>query len=93
LYDYHGWVNKRVFTHLKELLNEVYRQDVKSVFPCLEQVVVHLFKTDVVWLGAMSTKRFEEIQQQAGQYSEAMKDDNSSSLMSIISLHNQWLSI
>lgn len=53
--------------------NEVYRQEVKSVFPCLEQVVGHLFKTDVVWLGAMSDKSYEEIQQQLGKYSEQMK--------------------
>ncbi|MCL6571174.1 MAG: DinB family protein [Bacillus sp. (in: Bacteria)] len=74
LYGYHVWANKRVFTHLKELPNEVYRQEVKSVFSSLEQVVAHLFQTDVVWLGAMSDKGFEEILQEVGQYSGAMKN-------------------
>ncbi|WHY87149.1 DinB family protein [Neobacillus novalis] len=74
LYDYHVWANKRVFNHLKELPSEVYQQEVKSVFSSLEQVVIHLFKTDVVWLCAMSDKNYEEIQQIIGKYSAEMEN-------------------
>lgn len=74
LYDYHVWANKRVFTHLKELPSEVYRQEVKSVFTSLEQVMIHLFKSDVVWLCAMSDKNYEEIQQYILKYSAEMEN-------------------
>ncbi|WP_066070355.1 DinB family protein [Neobacillus soli] len=74
LYDYHVWANERVFNHLKELPSEVYRQEVKSVFSSLEQVVIHLFNTDIVWLYAMSDKNYEEIQQLVGKYSEVMEN-------------------
>jgi len=74
LYDYHVWANKRVFNHLKELPSEVYQQEVKSVFSSVEQVVIHLFKTDVVWLCAMSDKTYEEIQQFVGKYSAEMEN-------------------
>ncbi|ETI68470.1 DinB family protein [Neobacillus vireti] len=74
LYDYHVWANKRVFNHLKDLPNEVYRQEIKSVFSSIEQVVIHLFKTDVVWLCAMSDKNYEEIQQFVGKYSSEIEN-------------------
>ncbi|MED4207168.1 DinB family protein [Neobacillus mesonae] len=74
LYDYHVWANKRVFNHLKELPSEIYRQQIKSVFASLEEVVVHLFKTDVVWLCAMSDKSYEEIQQLFGEYSNRLEN-------------------
>ncbi|GHI01308.1 DinB family protein [Neobacillus kokaensis] len=74
LYDYHVWANKRVFNHLKELPKEIYQEQVKSVFSSLEQVIIHLFKTDVVWLCAMSDKSYEEIQQLVGEYSSRMEN-------------------
>lgn len=74
LYVYHVWANQRVFERLKELPREVYRQEVTSVFPSVEQVVIHLFKTDVVWLGAMSDKSYEEIQQYMDEYSARMEN-------------------
>ncbi|CAH2715302.1 hypothetical protein BACCIP111895_02486 [Neobacillus rhizosphaerae] len=76
LYDYNVWANRRVFNHLKELPSEIYRQEVKSVFPNLEEVIGHLFKTDIVWLCAMSDKSYEDIQQLVGRYSEEMKNQN-----------------
>ncbi|MFK9090861.1 DinB family protein [Bacillus salipaludis] len=44
------------------------------MFTSLEQVMIHLFKTDVVWLCAMSDKNYEEIQQSVGKYSAEMEN-------------------
>jgi uncharacterized damage-inducible protein DinB len=39
MYDYHVWANKTMFDRLLELGNEVYHQEVQSVFPSISNVV------------------------------------------------------
>ena len=59
-YKYHNWANERVFNHLKELPEEVYGREIKSVFSSIEEVVVHIYRTDGMWLSVMSGDPFEE---------------------------------
>ncbi|MDR8391390.1 DinB family protein [Aliifodinibius sp. S!AR15-10] len=59
-YNYHNWANKRIFNHLKELPGRVYDREIKSVFSSVEEVVVHIYRTDGMWLSVMSGDPFEE---------------------------------
>ncbi|TCP29987.1 putative damage-inducible protein DinB [Scopulibacillus darangshiensis] len=60
-YDYHVWANKRVLDHLKSLPEEVYCQEIQSVFSSISEVVKHVYRVDIVWLGVMAGDSFEEI--------------------------------
>ncbi|MFJ5762086.1 DinB family protein [Neobacillus sp. NPDC093182] len=60
-YGYHTWSNNRIFSHLKELPNDIYTQEIQSVFPSISDVIVHIFLTDVTWFGVISGDSFEEI--------------------------------
>jgi uncharacterized damage-inducible protein DinB len=61
LYDYHMWANKKVFQHLKALPEGVYFQEVESVFPSISQLMVHLYRIDIVWLGVIRGESFNDI--------------------------------
>ncbi|MGG4263896.1 DinB family protein [Peribacillus simplex] len=53
MYDYHVWANQQVFQNLKQLPNGVYGDTIKSVFPSIKDVLVHLYATDITWLEIM----------------------------------------
>lgn len=53
-YDYHAWANRRFFDHLTTLPKEICTQPVKSVFSSVQEVLVHIYKTDTMWLSVMS---------------------------------------
>ncbi|MEX1212442.1 MAG: DinB family protein [Balneolaceae bacterium] len=59
-YDYHAWANRRFFDHLASLPQEIYNQPVKSVFSTLQEVLVHIYQTDTMWLSVMSVDPFEK---------------------------------
>lgn len=73
LYDYHVWANKRVFEHLKELPQNVYYQEIQSVFPSISEVLVHIYIVDTVWLNAMSGESFGKIVELRSQLQEKTK--------------------
>jgi uncharacterized damage-inducible protein DinB len=54
MYDYHVWANKRLFDRLIELSNEVYHQEIQSVFPSISKVVSHMYIVDQLWLHIIS---------------------------------------
>lgn len=58
IYGYHKWANQRVFEHLKKLPDEVYDQEIKSVFSSIQVVVVHMYQADGMWLSVMSGDPF-----------------------------------
>lgn len=53
-YNYHKWANQRVFGHIKELPDEVYDQEIKSVFSSIQEVIIHMYQVDGMWLSVMS---------------------------------------
>ncbi|WP_342047041.1 DinB family protein [Bacillus sp. OTU530] len=73
LYDYHVWANKRVFEHLKELPQNVYCQEIQSVFPSISEVLVHIYIVDTVWLNAMSGESFDKVTELKSQLQEKTK--------------------
>jgi uncharacterized damage-inducible protein DinB len=58
LYHYHNWANDRVLTHLMQLPDEVYRKEVKSVFSSIQEVAVHMYQAEGMWLSVMSGNSF-----------------------------------
>lgn len=59
-YDYHRWANSRVLSHLHDLPRDLYTKEIKSVFSSVAEVVIHIYRTDGMWLSVMSGDTFEE---------------------------------
>ncbi|KKI90077.1 hypothetical protein WQ54_23465 [Bacillus sp. SA1-12] len=72
LYDYHVWANQKIFEHLKELPSSIFDQEIQSVFPSISKVMVHVYLTDITWLGVMSNKSYHEIAEQTNQLRETV---------------------
>ncbi|MCC9022154.1 DinB family protein [Bacillus nakamurai] len=60
LYEYNTWANQQIFSRLKELPKDVYRQEVESVFPSIAGVLAHVYLSDVGWIDVFSGKRLED---------------------------------
>lgn len=60
LYDYHVWTNKRIFDHLKELPQEIFDQEIQSVFPSVSKALSHIYIVDYCWLEILSGKSMSE---------------------------------
>ena len=61
LLQFNTWANDKVFQHLKGLPADLYRKEVKSVFPSVSAVLVHMYQVDYVWLEAIKGEKFEDI--------------------------------
>lgn len=59
-YNYHKWANNRFFERLKELPNDLYSQSIKSVFSSIQEVIIHIYQTDGMWLSVMSGDDFSQ---------------------------------
>ena len=73
-YDYHQWANKRFFEHLEELPDEIYNQEVQSVFPSISEVIIHIYQVDAMWLSVISGDPFEETMIKIKQIKERSTD-------------------
>ncbi|MDO7907670.1 DinB family protein [Paenibacillus sp. JX-17] len=60
LYEYHAWANKIVFSHLHILPEDIWNQNLTSVFPSIHQLLSHMLASDVLWLSVMCERPFEE---------------------------------
>ncbi|MCM3675267.1 DinB family protein [Peribacillus simplex] len=60
MYDYHVWANQQVFQNLKQLPDGVYGDTIKSVFPSIKEVLVHLYATDITWLEIMKGSTIQD---------------------------------
>ncbi|MCP6680611.1 DinB family protein [Bacillus nakamurai] len=60
LYEYNTWANQQIFSRLKELPKDVYRQEVESVFPSIAGVLAHVYLSDVGWIDVFLGKRLED---------------------------------
>lgn len=59
-FEYHRWANNRIFNHLKDLPDDIYNKEIESVFSSVSEVIVHIYRTDGMWLSVMSGDPFEE---------------------------------
>ena len=59
-YNYHKWANTKIFNHLKELPEEVYHQEITSVFSSVKEVLIHMYQVDGMWLSVMSGAPFSD---------------------------------
>lgn len=57
-YNYHNWANERFFDHLKSLPDEIYHQQIESVFSSIEVVIKHICRVDSLWLSVMKGNAF-----------------------------------
>jgi uncharacterized damage-inducible protein DinB len=73
LYDYHVWANQKFFDHLKELPQNIYDEEMQSVFPSISQAFAHMYVADTIWLGVMSSGNYDEIKALAGRMREKIK--------------------
>ncbi|MCY8235334.1 DinB family protein [Priestia endophytica] len=60
LYDYHKWANSLILNRLKELPEEIYHQEIQSVFPSISKVVSHLCAGDQIGLDVFAGAPFDE---------------------------------
>jgi uncharacterized damage-inducible protein DinB len=60
MFEYHVWANQTLFNRLKELTDDVYRQEILSVFPSISKVVSHMYIVDQLWFHIISGKNMTE---------------------------------
>ena len=60
MYDYHVWANQKLFQHLKQLPERLYKEQINSVFSSISDVMVHLYATDVTWLETMKGSSYQD---------------------------------
>ncbi|WP_088043375.1 DinB family protein [Bacillus sp. EAC] len=60
MYDYHVWANQTLFKRLRELSDDVYNKEIKSVFPSISKVVSHMYIVDQLWFHIISGKNMTE---------------------------------
>lgn len=72
-FNYHAWSNHRVFDHLNSLPGDLYTREVESVFPTLQDVLVHLYQVDTMWLSVMSGDSFKKTMALIKQHEEKSK--------------------
>lgn len=70
-YDYHSWANKKIFTHIENLPEKTAYQEVKSVFPSVSDVLLHMCRADYIWLNVLSGVAYQEIIDSAGKLESA----------------------
>jgi uncharacterized damage-inducible protein DinB len=60
MYNYHVWANETLFNRLIELSDDVYQQEIQSVFPSISKVVSHMYIVDQLWFHIVSGKNMPE---------------------------------
>ncbi|UOY89428.1 DinB family protein [Bacillus glycinifermentans] len=73
-FDYHVWANQKVFEHLQSLPKELFTKEIKSVFPSVSAVVVHMCVSDALWLNIISGGEYDEAKALAMRLNEELKE-------------------
>jgi uncharacterized damage-inducible protein DinB len=73
-YDYHCWANKRVLNHIENLPEETAYQEVKSVFPSVSDVLLHMCRADYIWLKTLSGATYKEVIDSVGKFEAAHRN-------------------
>ncbi|NQX59238.1 DinB family protein [Paenibacillus qinlingensis] len=71
MYDYHVWANQTLINRLKELPQEVYRQEIQSVFPTISKVIAHIYLTDRTWLDILGGRSMKAAMEASWPITEA----------------------
>lgn len=61
LHHYHRWANEQVIQHLKTMPAASLQQKLKSVFPTVNAVLVHICRADYIWLHVLYGETYEQI--------------------------------
>lgn len=59
-FEYHHWANKRIFERLDEVPDEVFSQEITSVFSSIQEVMGHMYQAEGMWLSVISGNEFSE---------------------------------
>ncbi|MGG1658338.1 DinB family protein [Brevibacillus sp. NRS-1366] len=73
MYDFHTWANQTMLKRLKELPQEVYSQEVQSVFPTVAKVMAHIYIVDQAWLRIMSGMDMREAVSNVGEMEKQLE--------------------
>lgn len=60
MYEYHVWANQTMINRLKELPDEVYTNEILSVFSSVSKVITHIYIVDTSWLNILCGKSMRE---------------------------------
>lgn len=83
LISYHLWANNQWFNHLDKLTEEQIYKEITSVFPSIKDTLVHMLKTDRIWLWTISGKTYDETIHLINKFSQELKDATLSKLESM----------
>jgi uncharacterized damage-inducible protein DinB len=62
LYDYHGWANHKLLTHLAEFPEAVLFEGVENSFPNVAETFGHIYTVDKTWLLRIRGEHVEKIE-------------------------------
>ncbi|KXZ24099.1 damage-inducible protein DinB [Bacillus nakamurai] len=74
LYDYHVWANQEIFQQLKNVPAVNLNQELESVFPSVNAVLLHMCRVDYVWLKTLYGETREQIIPNLAQFEELRGD-------------------
>lgn len=63
MYDYNVWANRRVFKHLKQQPEEIYSNQIKSVFSSISEVLLHMHIVEMAWLETLKGELYDSVSQ------------------------------
>ena len=89
LYNYHKWANNKIFHHLRELPDDVYGKELKSVFPSVQIVLQHIYQTDGMWLSVMSGDDFSQTMEKIRHLKEKSENKTLSEIENVYDDLNQ----
>lgn len=67
MYEYHAWANQTMLNRLKELPQDVYKQEIVSIFPSLSKVMAHIYTVDHSWLEIVTGTEMKDVMKLAEQ--------------------------
>lgn len=76
LFHYHVWANDKMLRHLRDLSEDIHRQELQSVFPTIGDTLAHMYIVDNMWLSAMWGDSSETSQALLPVLQQEVKDAN-----------------
>lgn len=73
MYNYHLWANEVILNRLKELPQDIFHKEVKSVFSSVAKVMSHIYLTDLAWLEIISGKSMSDAMVHTNQLKEQLE--------------------
>lgn len=70
MYEYHVWANQRMLNLLKELPQDVYKQEIVSIFPSVSKAMAHIYTVDSSWLEIASGTEMKDAMKLTEQVTE-----------------------